>query len=300
MADVYFLIILIIIFIVIIIFFLIVRDILDNNENIAGDYGNETLRSLDFCERDVSDYLKSHLDKTIYKLIDNILIPSGSGTKYSQIDHVVVSNYGIFCIETKSHSGWIIGDINERNWKQSFYDFRRKCKYQYPFYSPLLQNQSHIYSLKKLIGQNLKMPIISILVFPNADKILVRGINNIGNVEKLLEVITRTRISIYNPDEKSRIVNSILNANITDASVIRKHNEGVQQIDLAQNEERLTVEDAGPSRGGTVTYEREPRDNSFFDDNDDDDDDDDDHPYRRKKHSRDYDDDNDDDDRDDD
>ena len=59
------------------------------------------------------------LDKTKYKVINNIMLQVRN--KMTQIDHVVVSNYGIFVIETKNYKGWIIGNEFDDNWKQVIY-----------------------------------------------------------------------------------------------------------------------------------------------------------------------------------
>ena len=40
-----------------------------------------------------------------YKVFNDVLIRTGRGS--SQIDHIVISIYGIFVIETKNYSGWI-------------------------------------------------------------------------------------------------------------------------------------------------------------------------------------------------
>lgn len=40
-------------------------------------------------------------------IINDLRIPKGSGT--SQIDHVVIAEYGVFCLETKNYSGTITG-----------------------------------------------------------------------------------------------------------------------------------------------------------------------------------------------
>ena len=40
------------------------------------------------------------LDKTEYKVINNIVLKSGAGT--TQIDHLIISDFGIFVIETKN------------------------------------------------------------------------------------------------------------------------------------------------------------------------------------------------------
>ena len=51
---------------------------------------------------------KIRLDSQIYRSIKNVTIPTANGT--TQIDHVIVSKYGIFVVETKNIKGWIYGD----------------------------------------------------------------------------------------------------------------------------------------------------------------------------------------------
>ncbi len=48
------------------------------------------------------------LDKNIYRRCHDVIIPAKSGT--TQIDHILVSVYGIFVVETKNMNGWIFGD----------------------------------------------------------------------------------------------------------------------------------------------------------------------------------------------
>lgn len=47
------------------------------------------------------------LDTYTYISINNITLPTVNGT--TQIDHVIVSQYGMFVIETKNMKGWIFG-----------------------------------------------------------------------------------------------------------------------------------------------------------------------------------------------
>jgi restriction system protein len=54
---------------------------------------------------------KLFLDGKDYHLIRNLTLPTGEGT--TQIDHVIVSRYGIFVIETKNMSGWIFGSPHQ-------------------------------------------------------------------------------------------------------------------------------------------------------------------------------------------
>lgn len=60
-----------------------------------------------FGEKGTSFFL-SQLDKNKYLIINDVMVEVEGKT--SQIDHLVVSNYGVFIIETKNYQGWILGD----------------------------------------------------------------------------------------------------------------------------------------------------------------------------------------------
>ena len=51
-----------------------------------------------------------------YKVLNNVVLKTKKGT--TQIDHVVVSKYAVFAIETKNYTGEIYGSDNSLNWKQ--------------------------------------------------------------------------------------------------------------------------------------------------------------------------------------
>ena len=76
-----------------------------------------------------------------------------------QIDHVVVSIYGIFVIETKNYSGWIFGDENSQYWAQVIYKTKNR------FYNPILQNRGHIKALQGLLQDYSHIRYIPIVVF---------------------------------------------------------------------------------------------------------------------------------------
>ncbi|MCB4747124.1 MAG: NERD domain-containing protein, partial [Sulfurovum sp.] len=58
--------------------------------------------------------VKLRLDKDKYHLIKNVTLPTEGGT--TQIDHIIVSEYGIFVVETKNMKGWIFGDKKQKYW----------------------------------------------------------------------------------------------------------------------------------------------------------------------------------------
>jgi restriction system protein len=54
-----------------------------------------------------------------YRIFNNIIIQTERGS--TQIDHVIVSKYGLFAIETKDKTGWIFGDPDQERWTQVIY-----------------------------------------------------------------------------------------------------------------------------------------------------------------------------------
>jgi len=43
---------------------------------------------------------------------DHLILPSKNGT--TQIDHLIVSGFGLFSVETKNKKGWIFGSENQQ------------------------------------------------------------------------------------------------------------------------------------------------------------------------------------------
>lgn len=84
-----------------------------------------------------------HLDEQTYHQLHNVTLPTSDGT--TQIDHIIVSPFGIFVIETKFMTGWIYGNPQAANWTQTF-----KNK-KFPFQNPLRQNYKHTKELGALL-----------------------------------------------------------------------------------------------------------------------------------------------------
>lgn len=97
-------------------------------------------------EKIVASRLKAGLPPE-YKLLNDIYLPLSDGTT-TQIDHIVVSQYGIFVVETKNYSGWLFGDEKSTVWTQSLYQKKRT------FQNPLRQNYLHICTLADALGIN--------------------------------------------------------------------------------------------------------------------------------------------------
>lgn len=81
--------------------------------------------------------------------------------KYTQTDVIILTNYGLIVVEIKNYSGWIFGDGNNKYWTKVL----NYGKEKYKFYNPILQNKSHISSLKEQSQISEEIPIISVIVF---------------------------------------------------------------------------------------------------------------------------------------
>jgi hypothetical protein len=84
------------------------------------------------------------LDKQTYRRLHNVTLNTPDGT--TQIDHVFLSAYGIFVLETKNMSGWIFGSENQAQWTQKLY------KSTFKFQNPLRQNYKHLKALEATLG----------------------------------------------------------------------------------------------------------------------------------------------------
>ncbi len=111
-----------------------------------------------FGELAVSTHVKLYL-KGDYILLNDCTLPDDrAGT--TQIDHILISPYGIFVIETKNYKGWIFGGERQKNWTQQIY------KKRYKFQNPLHQNYKHEKVLRTVLEDLVDVEHIhSVIVF---------------------------------------------------------------------------------------------------------------------------------------
>lgn len=148
------------------------------------------------------DYALRNLDIDNYVAFRDLIIPTGREMQLTQIDHVVVSIYGIFCIETKSHAGNIYGFLKSETWKQYL------AHQIFPLYNPYKQNYGHIKAIEKLIGSNIRGPIHSYVVFPNAHKVVIDKEVLDMSIESVIQKINNHNHAIYDIATCERIAKS--------------------------------------------------------------------------------------------
>ena len=92
----------------------------------------------------VQSALIQNLPYEDYQTVNNVLISNGKGG-LTQIDHVVVSSFGLFVVETKNYAGWIHCRGRDSEWKITF-PGRKEMRQ-----NPVRQNDSHIQALSYLL-----------------------------------------------------------------------------------------------------------------------------------------------------
>lgn len=165
------------------------------------------------------------LDKTHYKVLNDLLLPSNGSLNTTQIDHVVISNYGIFCIETKTYQGWIFGNVHQKYWTQSIFRYKKR------FYNPLLQNYAHIKAVEDLVKDRYpREQILLLVVFHGADKLKITGTDLVGFTRDVVRKIKSFTNVIFSDTERDEIYEILMKANIIDKKTRRLHDRGVREL----------------------------------------------------------------------
>lgn len=92
-----------------------------------------------------------------YHLMNHITIQLSDGT--TQIDHILVSKFGVFVIETKDYKGWIFANPTQANWTQVLFNGRFK------FQNPIFQNFRHVRAVQELLDFLNPEIVKSVVVF---------------------------------------------------------------------------------------------------------------------------------------
>lgn len=191
----------------------------EKNIETAGGYNAKV--SGDQGELKLSSILKSLPD--CYHVMDDILLQTKKGS--TQLDHVIVSPFGVFVVETKNHKGMIFGDCCGQVWTQVL-----NGRGHFKLYSPVLQNQGHI---KHLCTQtNIPFEIVQgVIVFTNDDA----DLTNVNcpfcfNVDSVYYYITGFQNMILNDKRVTEVIRRIDKVDTNSYMNRQKHIEYVNSL----------------------------------------------------------------------
>ncbi|HCE2128578.1 nuclease-related domain-containing protein [Vibrio parahaemolyticus] len=144
--------------------------------------------------------LLSKLPESDYTLIKDVTLPTSGGT--TQVDHIVVSKYGIFVVETKNMKGWIFGSARQKQWTQKIY--RHSSKFQ----NPLHQNYKHIKALETLLGCS-EEHLHSVIVFIGDSTFKTEMPPNVTYARGSIRYIQQFNEVVFSDKDYARLTESI-------------------------------------------------------------------------------------------
>lgn len=185
-------------------------------------------------------WVKKELKKlsSEYLILNDIMFKTNDGHTH-QIDHIVVSKYGIFVIETKQYNGYIKGNDYDKKWE--IYSGKKK------FYinNPVHQNYGHVQSLKDILSIN-DNSFISIVCISSRAK------TNIKSDVVILLPYLIDKILSYKEERIPNYVeiyNTLCNLNIKDFRERRKHVKDAKKTKIQK--EKLSLNKC-PKCGGDL------------------------------------------------
>lgn len=199
-------------------------------------------------------FMLKFLDKEKYHIFNDLCIAYGDRT--SQIDHVVVSPYGIFVIETKNYKGSISGSFKSDKWTQNI----RGNKYSMP--NPIQQNKAHIYALKTVLPAYAQSECVSIVAFSSRASLFVTtDETEVIYIREILTTIKAYQKEVFTSEQVEEICNVIDLSNITDNEVREMHNVAAQR---KVNNHKAKIEAGICPRCGSELVRRTGRYGSFI------------------------------------
>ena len=204
-----------------------------------------------------------------YTIFNDLVFRTEKGT--TQIDHVVVSKYGVFAIETKNYRGEIYGDDDRGKWTQLIVTEVTYAKkwwktYTYvtknQFYNPVKQSLGHAFKIKELLSAFPHLKIVPIVAF--VGEAILNNVNSKQHVVyegDLLSVINMYKTTYLTDDDVKTVLNILERNNVREAVSNRQH---VKNLRTAAREINATINSGiCPKCGGNLVA-RNGKYGSFF------------------------------------
>lgn len=139
-----------------------------------------------------------------------------------QIDHIVISVYGVFVIETKNYTGWIYGSDQSEQWVKNMYG------HKYHFQNPLRQNYSHVKRLQNIFGLSTDK-FIPIVVFLSGATLKCHTQGIVIYSSQLKSLMGSYTTPILDLLEVRKLADILLSLNISDKRDRKLHIDNVRR-----------------------------------------------------------------------
>ncbi|WP_206868119.1 NERD domain-containing protein [Clostridium zeae] len=183
-----------------------------------------------FGEKSVA-FLLSSLDENKYKVINNIMLKVGNKT--TQIDHLIISNYGIFVIETKNYKGWITGNEFDDKWRQTIYKRREFL------HNPIKQNYGHVQALKETLAEFKEINYIPIVTFTTKADLKVKTKTPVVYTINLPKTIKAYKDETITNTMKEQIYNKLIGLNVDSKDNRKAHVQAIRK-NVSENNNKVS------------------------------------------------------------
>jgi len=176
------------------------------------------------------------LPKKCKYLSDLLVINPKSKSGYSQIDHVVLTPYALFVIETKNYEGTIYGDKERAKWNVNG---------KFPLLNPFKQNYGHIQAINSVLKDVDALTFISIVSFTrrctfkvneelrkiHSNDLIVYDTELSDFISRKLNVLRlQSQVKVFSDEEICFLYNRLDENNIIDPLIRAKHVELIKNV----------------------------------------------------------------------
>lgn len=159
------------------------------------------------------------LDEKTYRRVHNVTLSTPDGT--TQIDHVFVSVYGIFVLETKNMRGWIFGTAQQPQWTQKIY------KKTFKFQNPLRQNYKHLKALEAMLAIPFQH-LHSVITFVGESTFKTEMPANVTRGSDFIRYIKSFKVPVFSGEEVDALLQTLQSGRR--APTLATHREHVQHL----------------------------------------------------------------------
>lgn len=112
-------------------------------------------------------------DDLSLKVVRHIYLPVDY--KFTEIDMIAISSYGLFVIENKNYKGWVRGSRSSYYWDVIYDSYRIES-----LFNPIKQNEKHINVLGQLLNGTIYecVPRTNIVIFNNYCSLNLKDCDN--------------------------------------------------------------------------------------------------------------------------
>ena len=154
------------------------------------------------------------LPKEDYKVFNDILINSENGL--TQIDHVLISIYGVFVIETKNMKGKIYGSPVTNEWTK--YSSGRKVVFK----NPIHQNYGHAKAIQTLLQIDASK-IINLVVLAGSAELQFEGGEQVAYIRDLRDFVLSHKTELFTPAQLDELSYMLGEANLKTSKSRHEH-----------------------------------------------------------------------------